>query len=331
VHIQGSRGTLAAGGAGLGRGAGKAPPGAFPGRGLTRAGVLVLGAGLILLASIAPASAQERPAEPERAKAPQDKAPADKPEGPLYGLYVETVPEFDTGTYGTKSRSDFLYVPLTVGYDRDDVLRTGDRASARVTVPWEYQRTQGNVIRIGGKTIRTSKTAAHATKTEAGLGDILVDGGYTFFKEDKDRSLPSLTLDAEVKIPTADDERELGTGAYDESLRLTSDFTFFKKWKLSLSGGYGFIGQPEDFTKPKFHDTIYWEGGVGYAFNRDNELWLHTDGDTAIVKHQPPYSLVYFEFDHWFKNESKLFFSFGFGLTTASPGLMVSLGYEYYF
>jgi hypothetical protein len=325
VQIHGSRGQGRTDSARFSPGAARgAPSGAFPGPARTRTAVFLLSAGLFLLGWAAPARAQERPPEPERAKASQDKAPAEKAESPLFGLYVETAPEFETGKYGTKLRSEFLYVPVTLGYDVG-------RFSALVTVPWVYQRTQGNVISVGGRPTRTSKTAAHATKSESGIGDVLVDGGYTLFKQDKDKSLPSLSLDAEVKIPTADDERGLGTGAYDETLRVTSDVTFFKKWKVSLGAGYGFIGQPEDFTKPKFHDAIYWSGGVGYAFNPDNELWLRTDGDTAIVKHQPPYSVVYLEFDHWFKNESKLFFSVGAGTSTASPGFLISLGYEYFF
>lgn len=327
MQIEGSGGQCRPGGSGPAEEVGIAR-----GSSLGRAGGLALSGALFVLALTGLAQAQERPPEP---KASQEKAPSGKTEDPFYGLYVEIEPEFDTGLYGTKRRSDFLYVPVSLGYDLDNVLTSNDRASALVTVPWLDQRTQGNVVRVGGRLVRTSKAASHTPKTEAGLGDVLVDGGYTFFKQDKDRSLPSLSFDAEVKIPTADDERGLGTGSYDETLRLNLDVTFFKRWKVSLGTGYGFIGQPEDFSKPKFQDTIYWSGGLGYAFNPDNELWIRTDGDTAIVKHQPPYSLIYLEFDHWFysvfNHESKLSFSFGAGTTTASPGLMVSLGYEYFF
>ncbi|HXX95062.1 MAG TPA: hypothetical protein VEN81_15655, partial [Planctomycetota bacterium] len=171
--------------------------------------VITLAAAVAFLASSARALAQERPTDPPRAQGPQEKPSGGKSDDPFDGLYAELLPEFDTGKFGAKRRSDYLYVPFSLGYDLDRVLDSNDRLSALVTLPWEYQRSQGNVVSVGGRLVRTSRSSSRSFKSESGLGDLLVDGAYMFFKQDKDRSLPSLTFDAEVKIPTADDERGL--------------------------------------------------------------------------------------------------------------------------
>jgi hypothetical protein len=262
---------------------------------------------------------------PESRKDSPPKKPTEDETLPWYhGAYLAADPEYEAGVYGTKFRSEFVYLPLTLGYD-------GDRVAAYVTVPYVISKNHGNVVYVGGRPVRVSKNAKSSVKTESGLGDVLVDAGYYVAKQDREKSLPSLFLEGELKFPTADDERGLGTGSYDETLRATAELTVAKELLLLLGVGYGFIGQPEDFSSPKFHDTIYWSAGVGWALNADNEIWLRADGNSPIVYGTPPYSLIYAEFDHWFKNESKVYFSLGFGTTTATPGLSITIGYKYVF
>jgi hypothetical protein len=277
-----------------------------------------------LLAGAAVSSAQENSSQVPRPKpAPPPPQDSSSP-SPLEGLSIEFAPEIETGLYGTKFRSTFIYLPLTLGYDFD-------RVSTSVTIPYISEATHGNTVIVGGRVVRVSKTGAKKTKRESGLGDIEADLGYTLIRQDRQRSLPSLSFDAEVKFPTADDERGLGTGSYDETFWVRSGVTFFNHLKASLGAGYGIIGQPEDLTTPKFHDTIYWTGGIGWDFDRKNDVWLRNDGNTAIVKHQPPYSVLSAEYGHWFGDSSKFFISIGLGLTSASPGLSVIAGYTYFF
>jgi len=179
-------------------------------------------------------------------------------------------------------------------------------------------------VRVGGKVQRKPKT-------DGGLGDILVDGGY-YVLEAHDE-LPYLLVEGEVKFPTADDERGLGTGSYDEAIRVSSGTTLWKHLKLSLDLGYGFIGQPEDIQSSvtDFKNTIYYGGGVGYKFNDSNILSVKLDGSTPIVAHTPSYDVLLLEYDHYFKNDSRLLISVGPGLTSSSPGISFEISYLFWF
>jgi hypothetical protein len=242
----------------------------------------------------------------------------------LRNLYLEVAPEFDAGKFGTKNRSSLLYLPATLGYDHDGVV-------ASVTVPYQIQRTHAPVVFIGGRPVRVGKKKAGKVKTVGGLGDVYLDGGYYVFEEHD--GLPSLELEGEVKFPTADDERGLGTGSYDGALKAYSGITLFSHLKFSGYLGYGWIGQPEDIpdSVQEFHDIVYYGVGAGYKFTRENELWLKFDANTRITDGTPQYQTLTLEWDHYFKNENRLFLSLGFGLTNASPALALSLGYQFWF
>jgi hypothetical protein len=285
---------------------------------------VVVSISIILAAASAPAWAQG-PAPGERTKPPAQEH-EDSGGSFLRNVYVEFAPEFDIGKFGAKKESSFLYLPTTLGYDQDGVV-------ASVTVPYQVQRARVGITFIGGRPVRTGGAKAGKIKTVGGLGDTYLDGGYYFLEEHE--AQPALKLEGEIKFPTADDERGLGTGAYDEALRLYSSMTFFKHLKVDATLGYGFIGQPEDVPESvnEFHNIVYFGASAGYAFNPKNELWVRFEGNTRITDRSKAYELVSFEYDHYFKGagDPKLFFSVGFGLTNATPGLALVAGFQIWF
>jgi hypothetical protein len=242
----------------------------------------------------------------------------------LNRISLELAAELEVGRYGGRRTSAFFSLPTELGYDHDGII-------ASLTVPYDIQRSRGNVIRVGGRVVRVGGKTQRKPKTEGGLGDILLDGGY-YVVEAKDE-LPYLLAEGEIKFPTADDERGLGTGSYDETIRLTSGTTLWNHLKLELDLGYGFIGQPEDIPSKvtDFHNIIYYGGAVGYKFNPSNTLSVRLDASTHIVDHTPPYEVVLFEYDHYFKNDSRLLISVGPGLTNSSPGLSFEISYLLWF
>jgi hypothetical protein len=276
-----------------------------------------------LVASSRIASAQATPEKPKAASSDSDRGEEDSSSF-LRNLYLELAPEFDAGKFGSKHRSDLLYLPATLGYDHDGVV-------ASVTVPYQIQRTHAPVVFIGGRPVRVGKAKAGKVKTVGGLGDVYLDAGYYVLEEHD--GLPSLELEGEVKFPTADDERGLGTGSYDGALKAYTGVTFFDHLKVSGYLGYGWLGQPEDIpdSSLEFHDIIYYGVGAGYKFTRANELWFRFDANTRVTSGTPQYQTITFEWDHYFKNENRLFLMVGFGLTNASPGLILSLGYQLWF
>lgn len=267
------------------------------------------------------------------AQEPSGKAPQSKPlpaadreaeEDFLSRFSLDTSFQVNAGRYGGTGGAVFVSIPEELTYDHDGVV-------ASLTVPYVIQRTRGNVVRVGGRVVRVGGKVQRRPKTDAGLGDILLDGGY-YLLEAHD-ALPYLLVEGEVKFPTADDERGLGTSSYDESIRVSSGTTLWKHLKLSLDLGYGFIGQPEDIPSSvtDFKNTIYYGAGIGYKFNASNVLSLKLDGSTPIVAHTPSYDVVLLEYDHYFKNDSRLLISIGPGLTTSSPGISFEISYLFWF
>lgn len=273
----------------------------------------------ILLFTLVPtgsalASAQEPP-----------KDPVPDEEASVWNRFsLEGGAQLDSGKYGGKHVSSFLSLPVTAGYDHDGVI-------ASVSVPYVVQKTHGNVVRVGGRPVRVGGKVQRMAKTHGGLGDVLVDAGYYVF--DSENETPYLLLEGEVKIPTADDERHLGTGSADETIRATTGSTLFGWLKLTADIAYQFIGQPEDIPSSvkDFHNAVNVGGGIGWKIDSSNLLWAKFDGSTAIVSHTPPYELIYLQFEHTFQDESRLLLSAGAGLTTSSPDLSVELSYLIWF
>jgi hypothetical protein len=276
------------------------------------------------LMSLCPLStwAQEAASKPQANPAPEPDRAA---EADLLSRFSsDTSIQFDVGRYGGKMKSGFLSISEEVGYDHDGIV-------ASLSVPYVLQRSRGNVVRVGGKVVRVGGKVQRAPKTDGGLGDILLDGGY-YVLEAHD-GLPYLLVEGEVKFPTADDERGLGTGSYDETIRVSSGMTLWEHLKVSLDLGYSFLGQPEDVpvSQTDFHNTINAEAGIGYKFSPSNLVWAKFEYSTPIVHHTPPYELLLFEWEHFFKNESRLVISIGPGLTTSSPGVSFEVSYLFWF
>jgi hypothetical protein len=284
----------------------------------------LLAAAMALFFGARTAEAQSPP-RPEQEPAREPKpAPAAEAEADFWSrVSLELGFELDLGKFGAKHQSWFVSFPATLGYDYGGVI-------ASVSVPYVIQRSTGNAVRVGGRVVNVGGTAKQP-KTVGGLGDIVVEAGYYVLDTQDER--PYLLLEGEVKIPTADDERGLGTGSADETLRASTGVTLWKHLKLMAELGYQWIGQPEDIpsSMTDFQNTINFGGGVGYKFNQANTLWAKFDGSTSVVPHKSPYALVYLEYVHTFANDSRFLATFGGGLTKSTPGLLVELSYLIWF
>ncbi|OGR98547.1 MAG: hypothetical protein A2016_00470 [Elusimicrobia bacterium GWF2_62_30] len=142
---------------------------------------------------------------------------------------------YDTGKYGTEYRTDSVYMPFTL-------KRYYSEGDLSVTVPYLSQSSRGQVTWVGGKPVRSSDRNAAATASKAsGLGDIMLRGTYNL-KQDGPGSC-ALALAGKLKLPSADEDKGLGTGEMDEGAGLE----FAKEinsWTLLADGYYTIIGDP---------------------------------------------------------------------------------------
>src|SRR3989442_48841 len=92
-----------------------------------------------------------------------------------------------------------------------------------------------------------------------GLGDLLLKVSYTV----KERAfLPEITPYLKVKFPTAQRDKGLGTGEFDETVGVDLSKRLFDGVFGFASVAYTFIGDPPGTN---FRDSFGWSVGPGYS------------------------------------------------------------------
>ncbi len=154
----------------------------------------------------------------------------------LHGeLRVATGIDYSRGDYGQDAETEMLYVPLTLTYLLDQFAPSPtarDQLELKLSVPY---------LLVDGPLEAGAETSAR----ESGIGDVLLGVSYLYYPERA--GLPAGELGLRVKLPTADEERGLGTGRTDYTLQLTL-FQRYGDFVPFVSAGYRFIGK----NRPEF-------------------------------------------------------------------------------
>lgn len=142
--------------------------------------------------------------------------------------------DFTSGDYSDNQTTEILYVPFSAKALFGDF-------TAKVTVPYIRIKGPGTVVG-GGEVGPITRDRVPATiTTQDGLGDVTASLTYTSFLQDN-----TLFLDfiGKVKLPTADSDKNLGTGKADFTTQI--DITK-KTGDVNLFGtvGYRFMGSSD--------------------------------------------------------------------------------------
>ncbi|GFO56367.1 hypothetical protein GMSM_33740 [Geomonas sp. Red276] len=179
--------------------------------------------------------------------------------------------EFSSGKYGTSTRTESVYAPLTVA------VAPTERLGFSLEVPFLYQSnssvtasviTGGGMMGASGHAAAmsgsgmmgsggTAQTAASSSDVY-GLGDVLLKGGYVLVPEGE--LMPRIRPYLQVKFPTAQ-HQTLGTGNFDEggavelSKRIGRTYSFAEV-------GYLHQGRSD---RVRLKDYLSYSAGTGYA------------------------------------------------------------------
>lgn len=211
---------------------------------------------------------------------PSDSAQA---ESPLFSAGIGF--EFASGSYGAGIRTDSIYLPVTIA------VYPTQRLGFSLEIPYVYQSSSGvnaglysgqgrwgTMMRKeaaamagaptggagtggggpGGGTPATSAAVSHQSRS--GLGDITAKGGYVLVPEGE--VMPRVRPYLFVKFPTADSDKALGTGEFDEGFAVELSKQF-GNWHCFAELGYTFQGE-SDLLPLKDYAT--YNAGAGYAF-----------------------------------------------------------------
>lgn len=205
---------------------------------------------------------------------------------------VSATVNYSSGSYGTDSRTNILYAPLTVRR----IFQNGD---VSLTIPFVSISGTGAVRLVGGMPTRTSSSTASSigtlasttgggkgtgsrplssATTDSGLGDIILRGRY-YLVEESD-IVPLVALTGRIKMPTADPDRGLGTGEFDEGAGVELTKTLMDRWLAFLDGGYNIIG---DAPGTNFNNQWWYDVGVGYDVTDKFNISLFYEEYRALV------------------------------------------------
>jgi hypothetical protein len=227
---------------------------------------------------------------------------------------------YDQGDFGTSQTSRTLFLPATFRY-------LGDRFDVSATSGWVYLDAPSDVSLVDGTPTRTNG-ARGGRRTTSGVVDTVLRGRY-FAVDDPGPGAwpPALAPFVKLKLPTADEDENLGTGEVDGGFGLEWDKSF---WRITIFGdaGYTFMGDPpgQDFRdRPA--------ASVGVAFRVSDVLALSglLDWRRALVSgNDDPVELVgvaTYKLDPAVSLSPHVFV----GLTEGSPdvGLGVELSYRF--
>ena len=153
---------------------------------------------------------------------------------------------YSSGDYGLERSTEMTYVPVKI---RGEI----DWWTAELTVPYVGISGPANIFPGGIITEDDGRS-----QSESGLGDVLARVSYTFLPITT--WMPFFELGGEVKFPTADEGRGLGTGEFDFIVEgggvwVRDNFTPFAVL------GYRFFGDSSAFD---LNDVFFSSVGVGY-------------------------------------------------------------------
>ena len=173
--------------------------------------------------------------------------------------------------------------------------------SAQVYVPYEQITSPLGTVVINGRPRLQNRINAKnqdKTETESGLGDAELSLSYNASKAFSRNW--SVVLTGAVKLPTADEEKGLGTGKTDYGFALDLSRSF-DRLSLSTSFGYRIVGKP---TGSDLCNYAYGNAGFGYWITDTTNLHLAFEcyqrySTTTNVDNELSFGVNQHLADHW--------------------------------
>jgi hypothetical protein len=197
------------------------------------------------------------------AATPLEKTPSVRLAGRAAGDYsLGIIGEYTTGDYGTGSDTNIWYFPVTLRYSTE-------RYAFRLTVPYLSVDGTGNVVvtavdQHAGQHAGQGAVTTVGRQTESGLGDVIVSGTYTAVPESA--TSPAVELTGKIKLATADENRNLGTGENDYAVEVEL-FKSRDQYTGFGGGGYKILGDPPGVN---YNNVFY--GFIGVESRLDKQL-----------------------------------------------------------
>lgn len=237
--------------------------------------------------------------------------------------------DYSTGDYGRTDDTEIWYFPLIT-------KATYKNWTAKVTVPYLQIKGPGRVIGGGDVVIvddddnsgpgsggTTVIQRTPAVTTESGLGDIV--GSLTYTLDLKDYDL-YLDFTGKIKVPTADEDKGLGTGETDYTVQLDATKMFGSAY---IFGGVGrrFVGDNAQF---QFEDIWLFNAGAGYQFSKKFGVGVAYDfRESPSTAEDPSEASAYLTYKFSDSVTTMLYGVVGFSDGSPETGVGLQLSYKF--
>lgn len=243
---------------------------------------------------------------------------------------------YASGDYGTDDDSETTYVPLTVRrlFEKGDLalvipyVRVSSEGTVTLVdgVPNRIRKGRGKGKETGEPSPEPSVQTASSKETESGLGDILLKGRYYLLEESD--LLPLVAVVGRIKFPTADEDKGLGTGEFDEGLGLEVSKYLSQNWVGFVDLGYAFIGSPSDLN---LENQWYYDLGIGYYLSKDLFASAYYEEYSALVDGTPNARDLFFQLNYAASPVMSFDLGLEIGLSDGAPDYGLTGGINVYF
>ena len=227
---------------------------------------------------------------------------------------LTTGADYSRGDYGQTDDTEIWYVPLTGKAEYENW-------TAKVTIPWLRIKGPGAVVGSGDGSV--VQAAAAPVTTEEGLGAILASLTYTYDLVDYNTSFD---FTGKVKLPTADEDKGLGTGETDYTIATEVTKTIGAA-NVSASIARKFVGTNATLG---LHDIWIASLGAGYKLASNLDAGVSYDWrQSASNGTQPRDATLYFNYKITPEVNVQLYGVKGFSDASADNGGGLMLGYKF--
>ena len=158
--------------------------------------------------------------------------------------------------------------------------------------------------------------------SESGLGDTTVDLSYRFI--DESDTLPEMSVHGGVKLPTADEDKGLGTGEMDFQMGVEL-IKELGGWSVDLGLDYNILGDPDDYDLDNYV-SAYGELSTGLLPRLTTIFKLA--GAQAASEESDAELTAGLECDYDFDQAGTLYAGMDAGLSDGSPDFAMYVGYS---
>lgn len=185
--------------------------------------------------------------------------------------------QFETGDYSEDSETEVTTIPVLLKF-YTDVWSYGIEIPYLSVTGIDTVIPGSNGQFIGpGKGANNTVVSSSRSVTRSGLGDMRVSVSRAVFPQQSDGLFFEITVTA--KLATADENKNLGTGENDYSVKLA--FSSNKgHWTPGLTVGYQLTG---DTDETDFNDVFFASIGTGYKLSRDSSMGVGYDFQQSVT------------------------------------------------